>query len=68
MNEEKFNLTLRKFLKSFGIAGQREIEKSVAQAIEDGKLGGTETLKATARLQIDEISLDTTVEGQIDLE
>jgi hypothetical protein len=68
MNEEKFNLTLRKFLKSFGIAGQREIEKSVAQAIEDGKLGGTETLKATARLRIDEISLDTTVEGQIDLE
>lgn len=68
MNEEKFNLTLRKFLKSFGIAGQREIERAVAQAIEDGKLGGTETLKATARLQVDEISLDTVVEGHIELE
>ncbi len=68
MKDEKFNLTLRKFLKSFGIAGQREIEKAVDLAIRDGKLGGTETLRARARLQIDAISLDTVVEGDIELE
>ena len=30
MDEEFFNLELRKFLKRFGITSQREIEQSVA--------------------------------------
>jgi hypothetical protein len=30
MNEEVFNLEVRKFLKRFGVTAQREIEKSVA--------------------------------------
>ncbi len=68
MNEEKFNLTLRKFLKSFGVAGQREIEKAVYLAVREGKLDGVETLKARARLEIDGIPLDTVVEGDIELE
>lgn len=32
MNEEVFNLEVRKFLKRFGVTAQREIEKSVAAA------------------------------------
>jgi len=29
MNDETFNVTLRRFFKQFGITGQREIEKAV---------------------------------------
>jgi len=29
MNDETFNLTLRRFLKQFGITGQRAIERAV---------------------------------------
>src|SRR2546428_14026070 len=52
MNEEAFNLSVRKFLKHFGVTAQREIEKSVDAALSPGKLKGTETLKARARLEI----------------
>ena len=34
MDEERFNLELRKFLKRFGITAQREIEKGVLAALE----------------------------------
>ena len=37
MDEEAFNLSIRKFLKVVGIGSQREIERAVAQAIADGK-------------------------------
>ncbi len=68
MNEEQFNIDIRKFLKKVGITSQREIEKAVRDAIDSGKLAGTETLAARVRLEIDEVGLDLTVEGDIGLE
>ncbi len=68
MNEEQFNIDIRKFLKKVGITAQREIEKAVRDAIDSGKLAGTETLAARVRLEIDEVGLDLTVEGDIGLE
>ena len=50
MNEEVFNLDLRKFLKRFGVTAQREIERAVADAIERGTLTGSETLVVRATL------------------
>ncbi|NNG16810.1 MAG: hypothetical protein HKM89_10050 [Gemmatimonadales bacterium] len=67
MNDEVFNLSLRKFLKKFGITGQREIEKAVDQAIQSGALAGTETLRARARLEVEGLALDTVVEEDITL-
>lgn len=67
MDDEVFNLSLRKFLKTFGITGQREIEKAVDEAIRSGALAGTETLRARARLEVDGLPLDTVVEGSISL-
>lgn len=67
MNDETFNLTLRRFLKQFGITGQREIEKAVDQALASGQLAGTETLRARARLEVEGLGLDTVVEGDITL-
>ena len=50
MNQEVFNLELRKFLKRFGITSQREIENAVAGALEVGTLTGREVLPVRAPL------------------
>jgi hypothetical protein len=67
MNEEKFNLTLRQFLKGFGITGQREIERAVDAALRDGTIQGNETLRAKATLEIEGLPLKKVVEGDIQL-
>ena len=67
MNEEAFNLSVRKFLKNFGVSAQREIEKSVDAALSAGKLKGTETLKARARLEIQGLPVNLVIEHDIPL-
>ena len=67
MNEEAFNISVRKFLKHFGVTAQREIEKSIDAALAAGKLKGTETLKARARLQIQGLPTDLVIEQDITL-
>ncbi|MDQ3209149.1 MAG: DUF6494 family protein [Gemmatimonadota bacterium] len=67
MNEEVFNLEVRKFLKRFGVTAQREIEKSVAAAIERGTLKGTEALPVRATLTIPGVLSDLHIEGEIAL-
>ncbi|PYO42846.1 MAG: hypothetical protein DMD33_09285 [Gemmatimonadetes bacterium] len=67
MNEEAFNLSVRKFLKHFGVTAQREIERSVDTALAAGKLKGTETIKARARLEIQGLPTDLVVEQDITL-
>ena len=67
MNEEAFNLSVRKFLKDFGVTAQREIEKSVYAAINAGKLKGTEMLMARARLEIQGLPMDLVIEQEITL-
>ena len=47
MNEENFNMGIRKYLKKVGVTSQREIEKAVNQAIESGTIQGNETLRAS---------------------
>lgn len=68
MNEEQFNMTMRKFLKKVGVTSQREIEHAVHAAIESGKLQGNETLKTSVVLEIPEIDLRQEIEGGISLE
>ena len=52
MNEEVFNLEVRKFLKKVGVQSQREIEQAVRYNIEKGTLSGTETLPASVVLRV----------------
>ncbi len=68
MNDDVFNMELRKFLKKVGITSQREIEQAVRAAIESGALSGSETLKAKIRLSIGELDLDHEITGDISLE
>ena len=67
MNEERFNLDVRKYLKHFGVTAQREIEKAVAAGIADGKLKGTETIKARAVLELEGFGTLERIEGEIGL-
>ena len=67
MDEEVFNIQLRKFLKKVGIQSQREIEQAVRDGIASGALQGNETLKASVRLQLGEMDLDVTIEDDIKL-
>jgi len=67
MYEAAFNLSVRKFLKQFGITAQREIEKAVYAAVSAGKLKGTEQLKARAHLELQGLPLDVVIEQDITL-
>jgi hypothetical protein len=68
MNEDVFNTSLRKFLKTVGVTSQREIEKAVREAVSDGRLKGNETLPAKMVLTVGEVALSFTVDGDIVLE
>ena len=65
MDEERFNMDVRKFLKHFGVTAQREIEKAVADGIADGRLKGTETIKARAVLELEGFGTLERIEGDI---
>lgn len=67
MNEDVFNTSIRKFLKTLGVSGQREIEKAVRQALADGKLKGNETLSAQAVITIGQVQLQHEISGTIEL-
>lgn len=68
MNEDTFNIQIRKFLKKVGITSQREIEKSVRDAVESGTLKGNEKLNAAVILQLPEIGVEVTINDTISLE
>ena len=67
MDEEVFNLQLRKFLKKVGIQAQREIEQAVRSAISAGTLDATETLTSRVVLQVPAVGIDVTIEDVIKL-
>jgi len=68
MNEETLNLSIRKFLKVVGISSQREIEKAVAKAMDDGLIKGGEAFRASMTLQVAGLKLEAKFEGEINLE
>ena len=68
MNEDTFNLQIRKFLKRVGIQSQRQIELAVRDAIDSGQLTGSETLNAKVQLTVDGIDVNHTIEDTIALE
>jgi uncharacterized protein DUF6494 len=67
MDEETFNMSVRKFLKKLGITAQREIELAVREQLRAGALRGDETLEATATVTVRGLSRDVIVTGTIAL-
>ena len=60
INDETLNLSVRKFLKRFGVEAQRTIEDAIRQADEAGKLEGQTAV--TASVNLDLAGLNTTME------
>ena len=67
MDEDVFNMALRKFLKQVGVSSQRELEQAVRAAIADGRLKGDEILSAKVVLTVGAIDLAHTIESDIAL-
>jgi uncharacterized protein YfaP (DUF2135 family) len=68
MNNDAFNMSIRKFLKMVGVHSQREIESAVERAMAAGKLKGNETLDAKMTLVVNGVALDVSFDGKIALE
>lgn len=67
MNEDIFNMELRKFLKKVGVTSQREIENAVRAAVADGRIAGDATVKAKVTLEIEGLDLSQVIDGDISL-
>jgi len=68
VNEEKFNIEMRKFLKKVGVTSQRLIEQHVRDAIANGRIEGNEQLEIRATLEIEGLGLKEPINGRINLE
>ena len=67
MDDDVFNMQIRKFLKNVGVTSQREIEIAVREALADDRLKGDEQLNVKVTLVIDDPSLSKVIEGTINL-
>ena len=67
MDQETFNLSIRKFLKMVGVNSQREIEQAVAKALGAGGLKGDEALVARVTLELPGLGVKVPFEGEIKL-
>ena len=68
MNDDTFNMSVRKFLKHVGVHSQREIEAAVQKALEEGRLKGNASFPVKMRLTAGDVSLDVTFDDRITLE
>jgi len=67
MDEDAFNMSLRKFLKTLGVTAQREIELSVREQLAAGELEGDEVLETTATVNVRGLPRDVVLVGTIEL-
>jgi hypothetical protein len=63
MDQERFNMSMRKYLKQVGVTSQQEIER----VVREHNLGGKGALKVKAVLTAEGTDLKHVVEGEIDL-
>src|SRR5262249_19838684 len=64
MNEDVFNGSIRKFLKTLGVSAQREIEKAVCQALAEGRIKGNEKFPARATVTLGGIGFSRENKGE----
>jgi hypothetical protein len=64
MDQDTFNLSIRKFLKMVGVSSQREIEHAVRAAVSRGTLSG-DALAAKVTLEIPALGIQVPFNGEI---
>ena len=65
MEQETFNLSIRKFLKMVGVNSQREIEQAVQKSA--AKLGATSAFPVKMTLEIPALGVKVPFDGEIRL-
>ena len=68
MDEEKLNISIRKFLKGVGINSQRIIEKRIRDIVENNKNADLSKVKVTMQITSPELQIDEKIDGQIDID
>tara|TARA_B100002019_G_C21167211_1_gene546496 strand:+ start:654 stop:860 length:207 start_codon:yes stop_codon:yes gene_type:complete len=68
MDEEKLNISIRKFLKGVGINSQRIIEKRIRDIVENDKNADLSKVKVTMQIKSPELQIDEKIDGQIDID
>ena len=68
MNEEKLNLSVRKFLKNVGITSQRKIDEKVREKIKSSNISNSKKIIISAQLFSEELNLNEKIEGEIEIE
>ena len=63
MNEDAFNMSMRKFLKQVGVTSQQQIEQAIRSAA-PGRVGSG-PVKVRAVITIPELGMEHVVEGEI---
>lgn len=67
MDEDRFNMSVRKFLKKVGVTAQREIENNIRNALAEGKLSGEGNVTARAVITLEGFDGATEISGEIDI-
>jgi hypothetical protein len=67
MDEEIFNMSLRKFLKKVGITAQREIENTIRGAQADGTMAGDGKVAAKAVITLEGFDEQIVVTSDIEI-
>jgi hypothetical protein len=67
MDEDAFNMSVRKYLKKLGVTSQREIEAAVREQLESDALRGDEVLEVVATVSVKGLPDDIVVPGSISL-
>tara|TARA_E500000331_G_C17094991_1_gene642799 strand:+ start:684 stop:893 length:210 start_codon:yes stop_codon:yes gene_type:complete len=68
MNEEKLNISTRKFLKNVGVNSQRIIETSIRDAVDSKKIISTKNVNVVMSLKIEDLDVGEKIEGVIEVE
>ena len=68
MNEDVFNMSIRKFLKKVGVTSQREIEGAIRSGLAAGRIDPARPVKASVLLTVGDAELSVTIDGEIEME
>ena len=66
MDDEKINISVRKFLKNVGITSQRKIEEKIRDKFKTGEIKDINKIKVKAIITSDTLELNESIEGEIE--
>jgi hypothetical protein len=67
MDQDAFNMSIRKFLKMVGVSSQHEMEQAVQKAMQSGKLKGSEAVPVKMTLEIPSLGVKVPFDGEMRL-